>query len=340
MATPQDDAGPGSDSWQRTFTPEAPEQKYAKAPECALPGAARAPDLGGVKRPLLAGLLFACATGLSADDAEATTPRVTLRLFDGTTNSLALFDTWIAGKGLNRDPDRVFTVVDQIDGAPALRVSGQGYGGLITKVAYRDYRLVTEFRWGLLTWGDRKENTRDNGFLLHCTGDPGNFSGTHPKPKESGFPDGFTGPWMKSVELQLIEGGVGDILVLGGYRRDGSVWPTTIQARFGKDRDGETFFDPKAELRPFPEFRLNWSKRDVDWDDKLGFRGKDDVESASDKWTRVEAIVRGGDFTYFVNGVKVNEATGCNLTSGRILIQTEQAEIYYRRVDLEPLPAN
>jgi hypothetical protein len=34
----------------------------------------------------------------------------------------------------------------------------------------------------------------------------------------------------------------------------------------------------------------------------------------------------------------VNEATAVSLTSGRIMIQSEGAEIYFRRVDLEPLP--
>jgi len=57
------------------------------------------------------------------------------------------------------------------------------------------------------------------------------------------------------------------------------------------------------------------------------------------EWTHVEAIVRGGDFTYFVNGKLVNEAKDCSMTQGRILIQTEEAEIVYRKLDLEPLKA-
>ena len=66
-------------------------------------------------------------------------PTAVINLFDG--KSLANFDTWLVDHH-SSDPERVFSVVDQIDGAPAIRVSGQIWGGLLTKNAYRDYRLV------------------------------------------------------------------------------------------------------------------------------------------------------------------------------------------------------
>ena len=78
-------------------------------------------------------------------------------------------------------------MVDQIDGAPAIRISGQHWGGLITKSAYRDYRLVVEFRWGLLTWGQRKDRARDSGILIHCQGRPGSYQ------------KDFNGAWMRSI---------------------------------------------------------------------------------------------------------------------------------------------
>ena len=95
------------------------------------------------------------------------------------------------------DPSRVFTVVDQIDGQPAIRVSGEGFGGFITRDPYRDYHLIVEFRWGLTTWGIRQNATRDSGVLLHCQGPEGNSRAD------------FNGPWMHSVEAQIIEGGLG-----------------------------------------------------------------------------------------------------------------------------------
>jgi hypothetical protein len=274
---------------------------------------------------------------LAADESQpaAIAPKQVIHLVSDAPDCLAQFDTWIIGHGLNHDPDRVFRIEKDAEGRPLLRVTGHGYGGLITKRSYRDYRLVVEFRWTGQTSGERKTKARDNGLLLHCTGRPGNCA-TSPKAK---FPGQFASPWMKSVELQIIEGGVGDILVLGGWKEDGTFWPTTLHARFNKDRDGEPVFDKNAELQPFEGFRLNWRGRDPDWKDEIGFRGKQDVESPMGEWTRVEAIVRGGDFTYFVNGILVNEAKECSMTEGRILIQTEEAEIVFRRIDLEPLKA-
>jgi hypothetical protein len=288
------------------------------------------------RRLLIVALCSTALSVLAADKTEfaAITPQQVIHLANNAPDCLAQFDTWIAGHGLNRDPERVFRMEKGAAGRPLLRVTGHGYGGLITKRSYRDYRLVVEFRWTGRTSGQREKNARDNGLLLHCTGRPGNCAAANSK-----FPGQFESPWMKGVELQIIEGGVGDLLVLGGWKEDGTFWPTTLRARYGKDRDAEPVFDKNAELRPFEDFRLNWWGRDPDWKDEIGFRGKQDVESPMGEWTRVEAIVRGGDFTYFVNGKLVNEAKDCSMTEGRIFIQTEGAEILFRKLDLEPLKA-
>src|SRR6186997_638808 len=84
--------------------------------------------------------------------SPAISPTTTIKLFDGV--SLANFDPWLVDHH-DTDPEKVFTVVDQIDGAPAIRISGKVWGGLLTKQAYRDYRLIAEFRWGGVTWGNR-----------------------------------------------------------------------------------------------------------------------------------------------------------------------------------------
>src|SRR5215213_8052129 len=135
-------------------------------------------------------------------DSSAIKPAATIKLFDGT--SLANFDSWLVDHH-DADPEKVFTVVDQVDGAPAIRISGKVWGGLLTKQAYRDYRLIAEFRWGGATWGDRKGRARDSGVLLHARGRMGNTG------------KDFNGPWLMSHEFQIIEGGVGDLLPVAGY---------------------------------------------------------------------------------------------------------------------------
>ncbi|MGH9658557.1 MAG: 3-keto-disaccharide hydrolase [Bryobacteraceae bacterium] len=253
---------------------------------------------------------------------EAIRPSKTIPLFDG--KSLAAFETWLVDHH-HSDPDRVFTVVDQVDGAPAIRVSGQRWGGLLTRERYRDYKLVVEFRWGPATWGTRKDRTRDSGILLHAQGRAGNYQ------------KDFNGPWMRSIEFQIIEGGVGDFILVGGYADNGEMLRPSMKAKTRKDRDGETVFDPMGRENVYSSSRINWWGRSEDWVDKLGFRGPQDVESPAQEWTRIEAIVKGGQFTYYVNGKLVNEGYDCSLDEGKLLFQSEGAEIYFRKIDLEPL---
>src|SRR5262245_13751219 len=49
--------------------------------------------------------------------------------------------------GRNKDPKKVFQVV-QLDGEPALRISGEMLGGLATLQEFDNYLLELEFKWG------------------------------------------------------------------------------------------------------------------------------------------------------------------------------------------------
>jgi len=254
--------------------------------------------------------------------ASAIRPEQPVVLFDG--HDLDPFYTWLVDDH-REDPRRVFSVVDEIDGAPAIRISGERWGGLITRDAYRDYRLVVEFRWGLLTWGERKGRARDSGVLVHCQGPDGNTG-----------KDG-NGAWMRSVEAQVIEGGVGDIILVEGEGDDGRRSTPRLTTTVRPDRDGEPVYDPRGEPREFETGRINWSHRDPDWEDRLGFRGAADVESPAGEWTRLEVIADGDRITNIVNGTVVNRGERLSTREGRILLQSEGAEIYVRRVELLPL---
>ena len=267
-------------------------------------------------------LLVPLAASAGSPAETAIRPDRTIHLFDG--KSLAPFYTWLVDDH-RQDPLRVFSVVDQVDGAPAIRISGQRWGGLVTREAYRDYRLVVEFRWGLLTWGERQKGARDSGILIHAQGADGNTAA------------GFNGPWMRSIEAQVIEGGVGDIILVAGFDERGGEASPHLFARAGKDRDGEDVYDPKGQEREFATGRINWYGRDVDWQDAIGFRGRQDVESPWGQWTRLEVIADGDRVTNVVNGKVVNEGTRASVTDGKIIVQSEGAEIYFRRIDLEPL---
>ena len=90
-----------------------------------------------------------------------------IHLFNG--RDLTNFYTWLVGDK-RADPDKVFTVLPDVDGAPAIRISGQKFGGITTEKEYESYRLVVEFKWGTKTWAPRVDRARDSGVLVHCPG--------------------------------------------------------------------------------------------------------------------------------------------------------------------------
>jgi putative membrane-bound dehydrogenase-like protein len=199
-------------------------------------------------------------------------------------------------------------------------ISGRGYGYVATKENYRDYHLVIEFKWGTKTWGVREKKAKDNGILLHAYGPHGAYGDT----------------WMASIEAQIIEGGVGDILVLSPKLADGTELTTSLSAEFALDRDKEKIWKKGEPRQTVTKGRINWRGRDEDWSDTVGFRGKNDVESPSGEWNRLEVIAKGDTLQYFVNGALINEAFDCKPAEGKILLQTEGAEMIVRRYELYP----
>lgn len=62
-----------------------------------------------------------------------------------------------------------------------------------------------------------------------------------------------------------------------------------------------------------------------------------DGEKPTGEWNKVEVIVNKGDITYLVNGQVVNKAKNPNPKAGRIMLQSEGAELFYRNVELQKL---
>ncbi|HEY1379116.1 MAG TPA: family 16 glycoside hydrolase, partial [Gemmataceae bacterium] len=97
------------------------------------------------------------------------------------------------------------------------------------------------------------------------------------------------------------------------------------------------YFSPGGMAREFAGARINWFGRDPEWKDVKGYRGPKDVERPVGQWNVLEADCDGSSVSYKVNGVAVNAGTNANLTNGRILLQSEGAEVYFRKVELRPL---
>jgi hypothetical protein len=207
-----------------------------------------------------------------------------------------------------------------------LQLTGKAMGYVRTDQAYRDYRLVLEYKWGDETYGRRVDAARDCGLLLHCFGPDGGFNQTY----------------MSSIEAQLIEGGTGDFLVLAARINDEKYAPTSMTARVREDRDGEPVWHPEGELRKFPPpsqqaARINCSYRSPDWTDTKGFRASTDVEVPHGQWNRLEAVCEGDTIQLILNGQVVNEGSQCYPSSGYIAMQTELADCVIRKFEICPL---
>jgi hypothetical protein len=105
----------------------------------------------------------------------------------------------------------------------------------------------------------------------------------------------------------------------------------------GSKGNGPPRFDPSGKLEILSKGWIRWSDRDPSWRDVFGFRGRNDVESPADKWSRVECVCKGDRITVFVNGKRVNEVQNVFPSSGKILLQCEGSEVFFRKVVLHPL---
>lgn len=213
--------------------------------------------------------------------------------------------------GVDVDPRHVFTVV-QLDGAPAIRVSGEVYGALTTRESYGDYHLRFDVRWGEKRWPPRVEQVRDTGCCYHAAG---------PHGASYGF-------WMRSCEFQIQERDFGDFYSLAGAIVD--VEAVAVDPS-----------SPKSDLRHTPGAALvrGTTRRAIKTADHERPRGE---------WNTLELICVGQRSVHVVNGHEVMRVSGIRhpssdgdvpVTRGRIQLQSEGGEVFFRNLAIRPATA-
>lgn len=207
--------------------------------------------------------------------------------------------------GRDRDPLHVFNFAT-VDGEPALHVTGQGFGVITTREAFRNSRIRLQYKWGEKKWGSKLNSPRDAGLLYYVHGEPGFDHAT----------------WPRSLECQIQEHDTGDLFALGTQ--------TTVKARH---EGNKWFYDPAGTPTVFLQKPPvgNRAIRLVD------------AEVPPGGWNTVEVICFNGDSIHVVNGRVVmrlhgaQRADGTPLTAGQFSLQTEGAELWYRRVEVMPI---
>ena len=180
----------------------------------------------------------------------------------------------------------------------AIHISGQELGYIITKQEYENYYLSAEFKWGEGTYAPREGQARDSGILYNIQGEQK--------------------VWPRSIEFQINEGATGDF------------WMTDGAALTGKD--GTRVTGPAGGAVKIDRFGKGPWKNVAGYRDPAG-----EVEKPHGKWNLLELVNQDGHVKQYVNGKLMNEGTDAFPGSGKILFQSEGAEVFFRDIKLYPL---
>lgn len=226
-------------------------------------------------------------------------------LFNG--RDLTGFDVVVKDRGIVAE-QTIFTVEAGVIHVYADAADGslQPFAGMLTKTEHRDFHLSLEYKWGAKKFAPRgdADSVRDAGLMFHV--------------------HGAAVIWPSSVECQIQEGDTGDIWAVN--TRVSSTVQNVIRNYSAKGEMVTRGDRPKG----FERFHRSYCYEQPGWN-------------------RVEVIVRGDAATYLVNGHVVNRALQMRqweaatgrwqpLVSGKILIQAEGAEVFYRDLKIKALP--
>lgn len=238
-----------------------------------------------------------------------------LTLFNG--RDLQGWYTFLQQHGKNKDPDKVITIEDGAihlykDAADASHVV-MGY--IATEKEYGNYHLRVQYKWGAKKFEPRYKLKRDAGLYYHIIG-----------------PDAV---WPRALQFQIQETDVGDLIALYGMAVDSWIDPATRSAA------EPTYRGPDDGGEP----HVLGGGRGIAYQQRLP--GPFEV----DGWNTIEIIERGDTTTHILNGHVVNQGRRVRLvdpekpdapapvTRGRIALEIEAAELYFRKVELKELSA-
>ena len=270
-------------------------------------------------------VLLALTPGLRAAEPAYTPPKSEWKaLFNG--RDLSGWDKFLAtpkdSEPLlpNVDPKGVFTITN-LNGENLIHVSGEIYGAITTQEEFENMHFRVQFKWGLARWGGRANVGRDTG-ILYC-------GISQPNPR--------TG-WLTSVENNIMEKGVGQWWSVNGAIIDcEGEWITA---------ENELYVPYKKEGRG--EKNIVWKKGGsrITATGANGITPPFDVENVFGNWNTVEVVFWGGQCIHILNGhvnlvafnPRYKEGEQWRpLTRGKIQLQSEAAEVFYRKAEVRPL---
>ncbi len=179
-----------------------------------------------------------------------------------------------------------------------VHVSGKEMGYIVTKQSFHRFYLRAEFKWGEGTFGERAGQARDSGILYNIQG-----------PNKV---------WPRSIEFQIKEGETGDFWMTDGAALTGADGVRVVGPPGGAKNIGHIGKGPEQNV--------------------VGFRNSSgELERPHGQWNVLEVVVDDKEIRQWVNGVLANIGTDPFPTDGRVLFQSEGAEVFFRGMVLYPL---
>jgi type 1 glutamine amidotransferase len=227
--------------------------------------------------------------------------------------------TFRARDGKNNDVQHVFKaengMIHVLDVPDPTTAQPNGY--MATNEEFRNYRVRLEYKWGTVQFAVPRHPDglpRDGGLLYHMTG-----------------PDQV---WPMCVEFQIDEHTTGDVFLLPNNPPNPSA---------------DTMVAAKADGTPNAPARGNFTFAEGGiWATDHGQRI---IRSAQydtmDGWNTVELFATENSGVHVTNGHVNNMVrnlqlpnNGGPMTQGKILLQEENNELFYRKVEIKPLFAD
>ncbi len=212
--------------------------------------------------------------------------------------------------GFNKNENNVFSTTEE-NGEPVLRISGEIYGCIFTKAEYENYHFKCKVKWGQKKWTPRLDRLKDAGICYHSIGDYGKD---------------YWRAWMLSQEFQIMEGHMGDYWNIANSAID--VKAFLPEGSMNTVAGNKQPFLSIGTGTALPGFCL----RTVD------------NESAAGEWTTIELICFGDKSLHIVNGKVVMVLAHSRyregdkdipLTKGKIQLQSEGAEVFYKDIQIQ-----
>ncbi len=190
-------------------------------------------------------------------------------------------------------------------------------GYIATNQEFGNVHIRVEYKWGVKRFPPRTMTKRDNGLLYGLVGEDK--------------------VWPTMVECQIEEGDVGDYFLVGGIR---GIQDHHGNGLFGEGLGPNGWLDGAEQGRP----------KDASPAELTGGRKiKDGNFEKLDDWNMVEVIWQGDRSAHIINGRCVNVVSMLEqpdphnpghflpLTRGKLAIEIEFAEIWYRRIEVRSL---